>query len=156
MQKIKKLDNRGFTLVELMVVIVIIAIIAAIAIGSFVKMLEDAHNSKATAEIRSLYSTGILLSNSYHYYNSNVLPTQENVILEAGVKGVIADNNVYINLKHRSDADFDSTIDIDDIYVVYLSNSGSWILNTNGLITITNKNEITTIEEAKTKARSFF
>ena len=48
-------NNKGFSLVELMVVIVIMLILAAIAVPSFTGMVDEANNAKYTAEARNVY-----------------------------------------------------------------------------------------------------
>lgn len=54
--KMKKLlkDNKGFTMIELMVVIVIMLILAAIAIPSFNRLINEANESAATSEARTV------------------------------------------------------------------------------------------------------
>lgn len=47
-------NNRGFTLIELMIVIAIVAILAAIAIPNFVKYREKAKIADATAELKTI------------------------------------------------------------------------------------------------------
>lgn len=54
MKKILK-NKKGFTLIELMVVIVIILILAAIAIPSFTRLISQANEAQATAEGRTVY-----------------------------------------------------------------------------------------------------
>ena len=52
----KKLNKKGFTLAELLVVVAIIAILVAIAIPVFSSQLENARKSTDEANIRSAYS----------------------------------------------------------------------------------------------------
>lgn len=49
-----KLNQKGFSLIELMVVIVIMLILAAIAIPAFMGVVNDARVTKATSETRTV------------------------------------------------------------------------------------------------------
>jgi general secretion pathway protein G len=50
----KKFNKKGFTLVELMIVITVIAILATIAVVSFTRVQKQARDTKRRAEIKSL------------------------------------------------------------------------------------------------------
>ena len=50
----KKLNNKGFTLIELMIVIAIIGILAAIAIPQFAAYRTKSYNAAAQADLRNV------------------------------------------------------------------------------------------------------
>jgi type IV pilus assembly protein PilA len=52
----RKEGQKGFTLIELMIVIAIIGILAAIAIPQFVSYRQKGYNTQAKGELKSLYT----------------------------------------------------------------------------------------------------
>ena len=53
---IKNLRKKGFTIVELVIVIAVIAILAAILIPTFTSVVNNAEASKIQAELKSAYT----------------------------------------------------------------------------------------------------
>ena len=52
--KKKNLSNKGFTLIEILIVITLIIIIAGIALPRFVGVSDEGKRAKASAELRTL------------------------------------------------------------------------------------------------------
>ena len=83
----KKMNKKGFTIVELVIVIAVIAILAAVMIPTFSSVVTNAKNSANLQEAKSAYSVYIsdtLLANGtpapkiYVYVNSTTHVTIDN------------------------------------------------------------------------------
>lgn len=72
MKKIKN-DNKGFTLVELIVVLVILAILAAILVPALLGYIDEAKNKQLQIHAKSVYTAAQSVSSKY--YAKNVKPT---------------------------------------------------------------------------------
>ena len=67
-----KKEEKGFTLIELMIVVAIIGILAAIAIPQFASYRERAFNSAAISDLKSAQGGEELLFVDYQVYGSSV------------------------------------------------------------------------------------
>jgi prepilin-type N-terminal cleavage/methylation domain-containing protein len=59
LQKLRKSNQKGFTLIELMIVIAIIGILAAIAIPNFLAYRTKGQNSAAQSAAKNFYNTAL-------------------------------------------------------------------------------------------------
>lgn len=73
MQKLLKKKNRGFTLVELMVVIAIIAVLAGIIIPTAMKGIDKSKVSRAIADVKAVKAAAV-----EYYADNGSWPTDTN------------------------------------------------------------------------------
>lgn len=59
-------NRKGFTLIELMIVVAILGILAAVAIPAFLKYIKRSKTSEATMNIRKLYDGSVAYFSSEH------------------------------------------------------------------------------------------
>ena len=72
----KKMNRKGFTIVELVIVIAVIAILAGVLIPTFSGIVTKAQDSKALQEARNIYTNYVAL----HDYSDGTQPKQSLVI----------------------------------------------------------------------------
>ena len=75
LQKIR--NRKGFTLVELMIVVAIIGILAAIAIPNFLQFRLKAKTSEAKSNLGAIRSTEVAYFAEWNFYVGNQTPTPD-------------------------------------------------------------------------------
>lgn len=75
--KLRNRRRKGFTLIELMIVVAIIGILAAVAIPAFMKYIRRSKTSEATMNVRKLFDGSVSYFNEEHAArNGAILPRQ--------------------------------------------------------------------------------
>ena len=67
MKLIKKNNKKGFTLIELVIVIAILAILALILVPAISKYVENANTTKNQASARTIYTNAVLANATIQY-----------------------------------------------------------------------------------------
>ena len=87
----KKLNKKGFTLAELLVVVAIIGVLVAISIPIFTSQLEKAREATDAANIRSAYAevqVAALQGDTAHYEKEVPLKQQESGWQDTSIKDI--------------------------------------------------------------------
>jgi type IV pilus assembly protein PilA len=100
-QKLRGSNEKGFTLIELMIVIAIIGILAAIAIPNFVSYRQRSYNSAAQSDIKNAMTT------QEAYFVDNGTYTTSTALLTAA--GYTASKDVTLTVSSASQTAYTMT-----------------------------------------------
>ena len=91
LQKLRGSNSKGFTLIELMIVIAIIGILAAIAIPNYISYRDKAYCSSAETDVGSVMAAIA----DYFSEPTNMSVSKANLGVTDGVGGELSNDNTY-------------------------------------------------------------
>jgi len=128
LQKLRKNDQKGFTLIELMIVIAIIGILAAIAIPNFLAYRTRGQNSAAQSAAKNFYNTGLA-------YFADVTSTGTSITPANEVGGYTLDPNITVAGGPMNDTGTGSVTMTNPLVFNHSASATSYTLDTAGNLT---------------------
>ena len=83
MKLIKKNNKKGFTLIELVIVIAILAILALILVPAISKYVENANTTKNQASARTIYTNAVLANATTQYAEGATIDIKKAALITA-------------------------------------------------------------------------
>ena len=114
----KKMNKKGFTIVELVIVIAVIAILAAVMIPTFANLVAKANQSKATQEVKAAYVATLAEDLKTGY-------TADDVVYDKGTVTVLHENGYLVTIENGVATVADEPVDMDDEDAVEAAMAGA-------------------------------
>lgn len=105
----KKINKKGFTLAELLIVVAIIGILVAISIPIFTTQLEKSREATDVANLRSAYAAGQVAAMTGYYGTTSINNSTTTLYYNPGVDGSLDGTGISIGQGTGTDGKADTS-----------------------------------------------